>query len=742
MTRNTLFEAVSYITHDLVEKASDAFESRTKKYRNILFAKRISVSAVSCACAVLLTLGVLSQVFVYTFSSKYDGRFSSSEIQNILPNYNTIGPEDMAEYEKVSVPHGESPVLQPLPEKDYAFVYRYNSYKYLASVYDGDNLNVKECKKFADKYIPKLSAALGFETPEYSVYQDGKMAAYDLPTPTTGELVCGNTTMCVSQNIWANYMDFEIKEKGTIPCITLNGTEYYIDVTKSEESIQNDVLAFVPVFYKIFGEKFDQIKISTSQNTNYGDKTDGYTSSATIVFYNKTEFPFEGENDVLWDDLTITIRANHPDQVYDISVSYVDYRLPMDEIYQNLGASKIISLSEAETWLEKGYSFGTHYWDIMDGKEIIDFSDYDYVSYEYYPKEVRSNSRDFVWTENHERPIMPYYVFYKQTSSSETHDTYAKAYIPAVPVDDMESFFVKDSEADDTPPPTMSQSEIDEILKNAQFIYFDRTPYKYTGELYCDDDYYTVEKQNKYIDDTVEKQVVFTVMGKNYSCEYMYSLVREYDWQLVHVYECEQASITVNARMNEILSLFANRSETSSGITEYDPIYGKVIKAKAEFVKNEYPERYNFELEEMLENSKDKFEYTEILIRINEYYNDWLEFSMDDEGTISFKIYDFALYDVGSETLRKKEAFVSQAAQDIMLKKLRELAEATKDSIDGYDIQHTEVLVYIDGIRVVPLEDGSYGYYCKGGIHYYYPMYPGNEHFVDTISRGIGIIIK
>ena len=265
MTGNTLFEAVSYITHDLVEKASDAFESRTKKYRNILYAKRISVSAVSCACAALLTLGVLSQVFVYTFSQKYDGRFSSSEIQNILPSYNMIGPEGMAAYEMVSVPHGESPELQPLPENDYAFVYKYNNYSYLTAVYEGDNFNVKECKKFADKYIPKLSSALGFETPEYSVYQDGKMAAYDLPTPTTGELVCGNTTMRVSQNIWANYMDFEIKEKGAIPCITLNGTEYYIDVTKSEESIQNDVLAFVPVFYKIFGEKFDQIKISTAQ---------------------------------------------------------------------------------------------------------------------------------------------------------------------------------------------------------------------------------------------------------------------------------------------------------------------------------------------------------------------------------------------------------------------------------------------------------------------------------------------
>ena len=742
MTRNTLFEAVSYITHDLVEKASDAFESRTKKYRNILYAKRISVSAVSCACAVLLTLGVLSQVFVYTFSSKYDGRFSSSEIQSALPNHGTLGPEDMAEYEKVSVPHGESPVLQPLPEKDYAFVYKYNNYKYLASVYEGDNFSVKECKKFADKYIPKLSAALGFETPEYSIYQDGEMSAYDLPTPTTGELVCGNTTMCVSQNIWANYLDFKIKEKGTIPCITLNGTEYYIDVTKGEESIQNDILAFVPVFYKIFGEKFDQIKISTAQTPNFGKDAEGYTSSATIVFYNKTNLPFETEDDILWDDLTITIQANHPDRIYSIYVSYFDYRLPMDEIYQNLGASKIISLSEAEAWLEKGYSFGTHYWDFMDGKEIIDFSDYDYVSYEYYPKEVRSNSRDFVWTENHERPIMPYYVFYKQTSSSETHDTYAKAYIPAVPVDDMESFFVKDSEADDTPPPTMSQSEIDEILKNAQFIYFDRIPNKYTGELYCDDDYYTVEKQNKYIDDTVEKQVVFTVMGKNYSCEYMYSLVREYDWQLVHVYECEQASITVNARTNEILSLFANRSETSSGITEYNPIYGRVIKAKAEFVKNEYPERYNYELEAMLENSKDKFEYTEILIRINKYYGDWLEFWMDDEGTISFRIYDSALYDVDSETLRKKEAFVSQAAQDIVLKKLRELAEATKDSIDGYEIKRTDVWLDIDRIRVVPLEDGSYGYYCKGGIVYYYPTYPGNEHFVDTISREIGIIIK
>lgn len=738
MTGNTLFEAVSYITHELVEKASDAFESRTKKYRNILFAKRISVSAVSCACAALLTLGVLSQVFVYTFSPKYDGSFSSSEIQSALPNYNTIGPEDMAEYEKVSVPHGESPELQPLPEKDYAFVYRYNNYKYLAAVYDGDNFNVKECKKFADKYIPKLSAALGFETPEYSIYQDGEMSAYDLPTPTTGELVCGNTTMRVSQNIWANHMDFEIKEKGTIPCITLNGTEYYIDVTKSEESIQNDVLAFVPVFYKIFGEKFDQIKISTAQTPNFGKDAEGYTSSATIVFYNKTNLPFETEDDVLWDDLTITIRANHPDRTYSIYVSYFDYRLPMDEIYQNLGASKIISLSEAEAWLEKGYSFGTHYWDVRDGKDSIDFSDYDYVSYEYYPKEVRSNSRDFVWTENHELPIMPYYVFYKQTSSSETHDTYAKAYIPAVPVDDMESFFASDDTVSEAP---LTQSEIDEILENAQFIYFDRASDKYTGELYCDDDYYTVEKQRGYIDDTVEKQVVFTVMGKNYSCEYVRTVLRDYDWQLVHVYKYEQGVITINARTNEILNLGKDNergiySSFAKWISEHEPAYRSVIETKAEFVKSEYPERYNFELEKMLENSKDKFEYTEILARINDYYNIWLEFRVNEDGDIGYRLYDDVLYDVDSETLRKKEAFASQAAQDIILKKLWELAETFESSIDGYDIQLTDVWLDIDKIRIVPLEDGNYGYYCPGGIEYFYP-YP-----VGTIYRGIGIIIK
>lgn len=738
MTKTTLFEAVSYITHDLVEKASDAFESRTKKYRNILFAKRISVSAVSVACAAALVFTLLGNVFVYTFSQKYDGRFSSSEIQNALPNYNTLGPENMAEYEKITVPHGESPAIQPLPEKDYAFVYKYNNYSYLTAVYEGDNFSVKECEKFADKYIPKLSAALGFETPEYSIYKTDEYTALCQPF---GEIVCGNTTMRVSQNIWLNSLSLDIKGTGVIPCITLNGTDYYIDVTKSEESIQKEVLAFVPVFYKIFGENFDQIKISTAQYTYSGKDAEGYNSSATIVFYNKTNLPFEGEDDVLWDYLTITIKANHSDRVYDISVSYLDYRLPMDEIYQNLGASKIISLSEAETWLEKGYSFGNHYWDIMAGKEGLDFSDYDYVSYEYYPKEVRGSGGNFMWTEEYEDPIMPYYVFYKQTFSSKLNDVYAKAYIPAVPVEDMESYFASDDTLSETP---LTQSEIDEILENADSITFDiysdgNEETKYVGELVCEDEFYSIENQKDHIDESAPKSLKLTINGKEYSCEYSRTrCAYSESFVPIHIYLFDGGYVSINAITGKIES-FQAFIDKQYGIFQSSYKYKTVIQAKMDFVKQYYPEMYNQELETELQNCKSGWEYTNTMARINDYY-DWLKVETYEDGTLKYiQVLNnaYRLDSLDSEAKRKYDAFVSDAAKNMVTEKIKKIcAESLKEEA----VSNFKFYIYnVSAPQVILLEDGSFGILRTFNIDYYYEADDGTLH---RMYRAMCVILK
>ena len=731
MTKTTLFEAVSYITHDLVEKASYAFESRTKKYRNILFAKRISLSAVSVACAAALVFTLLSIVFVYTFSTKYDGRFSSSEIQSALPSYNTLGPEDMAEYERISVPHGESPVLQPLPEKDYAFVYKYNNYSYLTAVYEGDNFSVKECERFADKYIPKLSSALGFETPEYNIYKTDEYS--DLCRPF-GEIVCGNTTMRVSQNIWANYLNLDIKGTGVIPCITLNGTDYYIDVTKGEESIQQEVLAFVPVFYKIFGINFDQIKISTAQNPNFGKDAEGYTSTATIVFYNKTGLPFEEEDDVLWDDLTITIKANHSERVYNIAVSYFDYRLPMDEIYQNLGASKIISLSEAEAWLEKGYSFGTHYWGIMDGKEGLDFSDYDYVSYEYYPKDVRGSGGNFMWTEEHEDPIMPYYVFYKQTFSSELTDTYAKAYIPAVPVEDMESFFASDDTLSEAP---LTQSEIDEILENADNIAFDiyvdgDSETKYVGELVCEDELFSIDNQKDHIDKSAPKSLKLTINGKEYSCEYSRTRCAYYDHYMpIHIYLFDGGYASTDAFTGKLVNFHCSDGEGYIFQSSYE--YKTVIQAKMNFVKQYYPEMYNQELEEELENCKDGWEYTHTLSCINDYY-DWLKFEMCEDGTIE---QINVLRVLSTEEKRKYDAFASDTAKDMVTEKIKKICE---ESLKEEAVSDFKFYIYNVSVpQVVFLDDGSFGIARYFNINYYYEDDDGTLH---RMYRGMCVVLK
>ena len=413
----------------------------------------------------------------------------------------------------------------------------------------------------------------------------------------------------------------------------------------------------------------------------------------------------------------------------------------MDEIYQNLGASKIISLSEAEAWLEKGYSFGNHYWDFMDGKEIIDFSDYDYVSYEYYPKEVRGSGGNFMWTEKYERPIMPYYVFYKQTFSSETHDTYAKAYIPAVPVQDMESFFVKDDTLSEAP---LTQSEIDEILENADSIAFDMygsegSAINYTGAIICEDEFYSIDNQKDHIDESAPKSLKLTINGKEYSCEYSRTrCAYSESFVPIHIYLFDGGYVSINAITGKIES-FQDFTDKQYGIFQSSYKYKTVIQAKMNFVKQYYSEMYNQELEAELENCKDRWEYTNILARINDYY-DWLKVETYEDGTIVYiQVLNsvYRLDSLDSEAKRKYDAFVSDTAKNVVTEKIKEICEESlkEDAVSNFKFY----IKHVSEPQVILLEDGSFGILRSFGIAYYYEEDDGTFH---SMYRAMCVVLK
>jgi hypothetical protein len=105
------------------------------------------------------------------------------------------------------------------------------------------------------------------------------------------------------------------------------------------------------------------------------------------------------------------------------------------QLYPQIAKENMISLAEAEKMLYKGYVFGGHSCPLcMAEQEEISFEDYDYVGLEYVFG-VGEEGRKY-------RDVVPFYAFYKAIGTSENGDMiFAKTYVPAIEVSDLEAYF-------------------------------------------------------------------------------------------------------------------------------------------------------------------------------------------------------------------------------------------------------------------------------------------------------------
>jgi len=108
----------------------------------------------------------------------------------------------------------------------------------------------------------------------------------------------------------------------------------------------------------------------------------------------------------------------------------------LEDYYEYIGEYKLISLPEAEEYLNKGYSFGGIQCPVCKADantQSVDFSAYDFVQIEYY-----SNLMEFA---------LPYYAFYKHIETGEypngegAYEDYAVTYVPAICVEGLEEYF-------------------------------------------------------------------------------------------------------------------------------------------------------------------------------------------------------------------------------------------------------------------------------------------------------------
>ena len=203
---------------------------------------------------------------------------------------------------------------------------------------------------------------------------------------------------------------------GGIKDLELFGDKIKISVDETDESIQNKLSDALALANKIFGTdgKFQRITrdMEYSGEGNFAIFVQAYEISDDInkVMYNQymgsVRFLFMGGNE---------------SEISLVGISYDEYEIE-NAFSENV---KLISVSEAEDYLEKGYIFVGHVCRIcMSGNLDVDFTDYDGLEIVY--------RRDMFG-----KYIIPFYAFYKQIDDY----TYAVAYVPAVEIQGLQEYF-------------------------------------------------------------------------------------------------------------------------------------------------------------------------------------------------------------------------------------------------------------------------------------------------------------
>jgi len=307
-------------------------------------------------------------------------------------------------------------ILQPLPDTDRALVFHRNDQK-LAK-------NEKELREWITPIIHHINGSLQASIPDgitdnsyYGMTGVGYYSGYGI---STGYSVLGQAKgICIERSRELN--------GGTGDCeLRLDGELVAIDTNQSEEEIIASLESIKQKLFVIFDVEFPDVKVIKYRNEGQG----------AVYFYDESAHPL---NQIWKIPVTDCIRIvfdewdfrgihASEDQRITAKITYCQYRIPPEARYQTLGTTKLISLEKAEELLEKGYVFVNGCPDCIAQNPSVDFSDYDYVAFEYVADSDRKGLN----------LVIPCYAFYKEKNATE--DSYYKTYVCAAEIPGLELY--------------------------------------------------------------------------------------------------------------------------------------------------------------------------------------------------------------------------------------------------------------------------------------------------------------
>lgn len=420
---------------EVIGEAQDEYilDARESKQKGTPAWKKWTALA-ACICLILGAIWVFGPA-----AGRYpNAQYSAYDIADLFPKMLESGTTNA--YTEVYVPSSEYLWLGAIPQSEYLPIYRYDDS-------DAAFPDRAEYEAFVAQVVTNYYNALNMPVPDY-VVEESKIATgllgYEL-APVEDDLIylqAGQFYLSSSARSTCTRFVLDVIPS-TIgsqdPTIRLNGHAVQVNQRQSDEEVLNSLEDVKSQLFAIYGVSFSDAKV-----TRYYDGYSDYgVCSLEVYYYDADAHPLNAYRDrPVSDYIKIDFdntRNFDGDIVSDTILShadieYWDYTESSEELYPQIANGNMISLAEAEKLLYKGYVFGGHSCPrCMAEQEKISFEGYDYVGLEYVFG---------VREEGKHRDIVPFYAFYKAIGTSENGNMiFAKTYVPAIEVSDLEAYF-------------------------------------------------------------------------------------------------------------------------------------------------------------------------------------------------------------------------------------------------------------------------------------------------------------
>jgi len=219
-----------------------------------------------------------------------------------------------------------------------------------------------------------------------------------------------------------------------------------LSANDDKEAIRQKLKPVVEYLNTLFGKNYTDMSISRSTYSTGGKEYCEYSISLYSEDSSGESNHFYKRKAMEYLSLKFSAYRWHgsqhspesdPDVAYLDGLNFVEYGESLEESIVVAGKSRMLSLTEAEELLRKGYVFGggNHACSLCGRKQNkVSFSDYAAVGFVY-----QTNSFSGLY--------IPFYVFFQDAGYDENGDPiYIMTRVPAVEVEGLEEYFEKQKE--------------------------------------------------------------------------------------------------------------------------------------------------------------------------------------------------------------------------------------------------------------------------------------------------------